>query len=363
MKLRAARKTRAAILWRCCAISLVGLLITMGLSACGTDGSATAQSCSGSDENYQGTCMPHATVEYLACIKDVGFTTSSEVGLGVTLPVVADSTVKLAYSQSKQEDTLVALVEVHNCLVIAERDATLSSDRSAAQQYSQQTNGDITKIATAPPEIELDPAGTLNCGQADVSTPVQCPVTIKSTGAGALHITRAEVGGTNSSDFTAGNDCTDKWLNSNQSCVLTVQFTPSESGGRSATLVIHQNLPAPDQGTLLQLTGTGNNVTTQQPQHSLIVNVSGPVTVTSNPPGITDCTSTCQQLFSDATDITLTASYDHSSGQVSWDGCTPSVDTCTLHLVGDTTVTVSLAPVPPVGEVIHHVRIAGFPAR
>lgn len=314
----------------------------MGLSACNSDGQA---SCSGG-ENYQGTCMPHATVEYLACIKDVGFTTSSEVSAGVTLPVVADSTVKLAYSQSKQQDTQVALVEVHNCLVMAEHDATSSSDRSAAQQYSQKTTKDLNKATTRPPGIELDPTGSLSCGQADVGTPVQCQVTIKSTGAGALHITSAEMGGTNNGDFTVGNDCTDKWLNPNQTCVLPVQFTPSESGDRSATLVIHQNLTT-DFGTPLELTGTGNG-SAQSSQHSLIVNVGNPaVAVTSDPPGITGCTSGCQQSFDDGTDITLTASYDHSGGQVSWTGCTPSGDTCTLHLVGDTTVTVSLGSVSP----------------
>ena len=117
--------------------------------------------------------------------------------------------------------------------------------------------------------------------------------------------------------------------------------TSSASGNRSATLVIHQNLPAPDQGTSLELTGTGTG-TAQQSQHSLTVNVGDPaVAVTSNPSGITDCTSACNQPFDDGTDITLTASYDHSSGQVSWNGCTPSGDTCTLQLVGDTTVTVS----------------------
>jgi hypothetical protein len=314
----------------------------MGLSACG---SATAQSCSGGGENYQGTCMPHSTVEYLACIKDVGFTTSSEVSAGVTLPVVADSTVKLAYSKSKQEDTQVALVEVHNCLLIAERDATSSSDRSAAQQYSQKTTEDLNKITTAQPGIALDPTGSFKCGQADVGSPVQCQVTIRSTGAGALHITSAEVGGTNNGDFTAGSDCTDKWLNPNQTCVLTVQFNPSGSGDRSATLVIHQNLPAPDVGTALELTGTGNGPT-QPSQHSLTVNVDNPaVAVTSDPPGITGCTSSCQQSFDDGTNITLTASYDHSGGQISWNGgCAPSGDTCILQLAGDTTVTVSFTP-------------------
>ena len=75
------------------------------------------------------------------------------------------------------------------------------------------------------------------------------------------------------------------------------------------------------------------------------MNVGDPaVAVTSDPSGITDCTSACNQSFDDGTDITLTANYDHSSGQVSWDGCTPGGDTCTLQLVGDTTVTVSFVP-------------------
>jgi hypothetical protein len=174
---------------------------------------------------------------------------------------------------------------------------------------------------------------------------MQCQVRITSTGGAALDITRVEITGPNSGDFTASNDCAQS-LDPGQSCVLPVQFTPSQSGDRSATLVIHQNLPAPDHGTSLELTGTGNG-TPQQPQHALTVNVSDPaVTVTSDPSGI-DCGSACQQSFNDGTDITLTAKYDNSSSYVSWgDGCTPpsggDTDTCTVHLVGDTTITVSL---------------------
>jgi hypothetical protein len=77
------------------------------------------------------------------------------------------------------------------------------------------------------------------------------------------------------------------------------------------------------------------------------VNVNDPaVTVTSNPSGITDCSSACHQSFNDGANITLTANYDNRSNYVSWgDGCTPpsggDTDTCTVHLVGDTTITVS----------------------
>ena len=221
-------------------------------------------------------------------------------------------------------------------------DCVIDANQAGSDKYSPAPQAQQKMIVTATPTglpaIELDPAGTLNCGQADVGTPVQCQVTIKSTGGTALDITRVEITGPNSGDFTASNNCAQP-LNSGQSCVLPVHFTPSQSGDRTATLVIHQNLPAPDHGTPLELTGTGNG-TPQPSQHALTVNVNDPaVTVTSDPSGI-NCGSACKQSFNDRTNITLTANYDHSIGQVSWDnGCIG--DTCTVNLVGDTAVTVS----------------------
>jgi hypothetical protein len=235
----------------------------------------------------------------------------------------------------------VTFIKPGDCVIDANQDG--NDKYSPAPQAQQKII--VTAMPTGGPQIELDPAGTLNCGQADVGTPVQCQVTINSTGGAALDITSVEITGPNSGDFTAGNNCGQP-LAPGQSCVLPVQFTPSQSGDRSATLVIHQNLPAPDHGTPLQLTGTGND-TPPPPQHTLTVNVKDRVlTVTSKPAGI-DCGSACQQSFADGTDITLTANYDHSSYSVSWgDGCTPPsgghTDTCILQLVGDTMVTVSL---------------------
>jgi hypothetical protein len=236
----------------------------------------------------------------------------------------------------------VTFIKPGNCIIDANQPG--NDKYSPAPQAQQKII--VTATPTGGPKIELDPAGTLNCGQADVGTPVQCRVTIKSTGGAALDITGVEITGPNSGDFTAVNDCAQS-LDPGQSCVLPVQFTPSQSGDRSATLVVHQNLPAPDHGTPLQLTGTGNG--TPPPQHTLTVNVSDPaVTVTSKPSGITCNSSGCQQSFNDGTDITLTAKYTLPSGYyVSWgDGCTPpsggDTDTCTVHLVGDTTVTVTL---------------------
>ena len=225
-------------------------------------------------------------------------------------------------------------------------DCVIDANQAGNDKYSPAPQAQqkiiVTATPTGGPKIELDPAGTLNCGQADVGTPVQCRVTIKSTGGAALDITGVEITGPNSGDFTASNNCGQS-LDPGQRCVLPVQFTPSQSGDRSATLVIHQNLPAPDHGTPLQLTGTGTG--TPPPQHTLTVNVSDPaVTVTSDPSGINCTTNGCQQSFNDGTDITLTAKYTLPSGSyVSWDGCAHLVgDTCTLRLGSDTTVTVTV---------------------
>ena len=233
-------------------------------------------------------------------------------------------------------------------------DCVIDANQAGNDKYSPAPQAQqkiiVTATPTGGPEIELDPTGTLDCGQAGVGTSVRCQVTIKSTGGAALDITAVEISGPNSGDFAVGNDCAQS-LDPGQSCVLPVQFTPSQSGDRSATIVIHQNIPAPDHGTPLQLTGTG---TAQQSQHTLTVKVSdSTVTVTSDPSGITDCTSACQQSFNDGTSIKLTADYDPKSGSVSWDGCIANGDTCTLQLTGDTTVTVTLNPPvssPPVSN-------------
>jgi hypothetical protein len=235
-------------------------------------------------------------------------------------------------------------------------DCVIDANQAGNDKYSPASQAQQKIIVTAMPPggpaIELDPAGTLNCGQADVGTPVKCQVTINSTGGAALDVTGVEITGPNSGDFTASNNCGQP-LPPGQRCVLPVQFTPSQSGDRSATLVIHQNLPAPDHGTPLQLTGTGNG--TPQPQHTLTVKVNGAAgTVTSDPFGI-DCPSTCTQSFNEGITITLTANYDHTKYYVaSWTGCTPSAstspsasastsgDTCKLPLPGDTMVTVNI---------------------
>ena len=218
-------------------------------------------SCGGGTEAYQGKCLPPVTAKYLACIDGKGFSVSNEVSGSATLPEAANSTFNVAYKRSKEEDSTVALQIVHDCLTLAEETATSGTDRSTARQYATQVTQSINVVEQGLPALELDPPGTLDCGPADIGTPVICQVTIKSIGVKALQINGTEVTGANSDEFTASSKCPGA-LEPDHSCQMIIQFHPKFSGERNATLIIHQNLPAPDHGTLLQLTGAGTGTGT-----------------------------------------------------------------------------------------------------
>jgi hypothetical protein len=350
MKLRGGHGTRLAVARRSCGMTLAGLLLAVGLSACWPLPGPQSPPCSGRTQDYHGTCVPHATAEYLTCIQDRGFSPSTDVSAGVPLPKVAGATLQVAYKTSKEEDSIVALQIVRDCLTLAEHAATSGTDRGGARQYARQATRDIGVVQQGLPAIDVAPPETLDCGTAGIGAQVPCQATIKSTGVTALNITGTEVTGTNGGDFTASAGCPPGTrLGPGQDCTLTIQFQPSAPGERDAVLIIHQNLPPPDRGTMLPLTGTGTAGPASPGGHLLTVTVDAPAAtgvVSSNPPGIAGCRSTCAHSFDDGTDITLSAAPDQGSSQIIWDGCdTASGDTCTIHLTADRAVTARLSPI------------------
>jgi hypothetical protein len=60
---------------------------------------------------------------------------------------------------------------------------------------------------------------------------------------------------THSGDFSESNGCTGT-LNSNQSCTITVSFSPTAAGARSGTFTLHDNSPGSPQQTIA-LSGNG----------------------------------------------------------------------------------------------------------
>jgi hypothetical protein len=110
-----------------------------------------------------------------------------------------------------------------------------------------------------PGEPAIEVTAELWCGTVSVASQLPCsgPVVVTSTGTRPLLVTRLEMAGPDQADFAAGQECVARWLDPGEACELTVQFAPSAGGPRTATLVIHQNLPPPDQGAAVTLTGTG----------------------------------------------------------------------------------------------------------
>ncbi|GAA4606713.1 hypothetical protein GCM10023107_77830 [Actinoplanes octamycinicus] len=115
--------------------------------------------------------------------------------------------------------------------------------------------GDPDPAPTDPAVVELS---AVRCGSATVGESRGCPIaTVRYHGPDRLHVTGVEMRGDAAGDFTAGGDCADRWLDPEEACEMTVTFRPSAEGDRSATLVVHQNLPSPEDGTTAQVTGTG----------------------------------------------------------------------------------------------------------
>lgn len=96
-------------------------------------------------------------------------------------------------------------------------------------------------------------------------------VTIRSTGSASLLVRSFDIVGPAQGDFQvtdvtatdvtgttiAGTNCLGRPLARDAVCTVQVTFHPTQAGLRTATLIIHQNLPNPDSGTPVDLIGHG----------------------------------------------------------------------------------------------------------
>jgi hypothetical protein len=136
---------------------------------------------------------------------------------------------------------------------------------TSATQPTSSTPSSGTSATTGQPSdpgIRIDPAVAV-CPATVIGQVTQCPVlTISSTGLAALVVRPPlEVDGPAAGDFQVNaDDCLRSPLPPGATCTIVVQFQPTQRGLRSATLTVHQNLPSPDTGTPVELTGRGIRV-------------------------------------------------------------------------------------------------------
>ncbi|WP_406636624.1 hypothetical protein [Pseudarthrobacter quantipunctorum] len=102
----------------------------------------SSPSCSGSQRPYNNVCLDTVAITYIECTKGRGFDLTTELSgkLGGTFKVIADASVEAAYKQTQEENTVVALQIVSDCLKIAESSADTAANRSAAEESRQRAD-------------------------------------------------------------------------------------------------------------------------------------------------------------------------------------------------------------------------------
>ena len=135
------------------AILLSLFAISPLLAAC-----PSSPSCSGSQRPYNNACLDNEAITYIECTKGHGFDLTTELSgkLGGTFKVIADASVEAAYKQTQEENTVVGLQIVSDCLRIAESSADTAVDRSAAEESRQRADL-IRQQVQQTPHIEIAP--------------------------------------------------------------------------------------------------------------------------------------------------------------------------------------------------------------
>lgn len=134
------------------------------------------------------------------------------------------------------------------------RSATLNIADSAPdspQMVALSGTGTVPTVSLSAPGLSLGskPTGSASAAQTE---------TITNTGNGNLVVSTVTVAGTNASDFAVSADaCTGSTVAPGSACTVSVIFTPSGAGSRSATLNFSDNAPDSPQSVSLSGTGTG----------------------------------------------------------------------------------------------------------
>ena len=118
----------------------------------------SSPSCSGSQRPYNNVCLDNVAITYIECTKGRGFDLTTELSgkLGGTFKVIADASVEAAYKQTQEENTVVGLQIVSDCLKIAESSADTAANKSAAEESRQRADL-IRQQVQQTPHIEIAP--------------------------------------------------------------------------------------------------------------------------------------------------------------------------------------------------------------
>jgi hypothetical protein len=206
-------------------IGSLGLLVGLMLTACSK---STTPQCTGGTQSYKGNCLSATAVTYMKCTEGRGMSTTTGIGgsLGGSFKVVADASVKAAYTRSKQEDTPVALEIVRDCLKIATTAPSATSEAAVAASYESQVQQYIT--AFQQDQVAQTPHIALSQSQAAIGQSVQ----VSGSGFWPNETVDIDVG-----------------------AILIKQVTTDSTGHFTSLITIPQGAPPPDFPTEISAGG------------------------------------------------------------------------------------------------------------
>jgi pimeloyl-ACP methyl ester carboxylesterase len=109
----------------------------------------------------------------------------------------------------------------------------------------------------AMPSVSLSP-GTVNFGSEVIQGTTLATTTVTDIGSAPLVNIVASIGGPNAADFAINTDkCAGTTLAINNSCLVTINFSPKATGSRNATLFVSDNAPGSPQ--TVSLYGTASD--------------------------------------------------------------------------------------------------------
>ncbi len=151
------------------------------------------------------------------------------------------------------------LAKSTSCVIAVTFTPTATGSRTGTLTLSSNA---LTNAAVFPltgtgttPVVSLSPTSLTFSSQADNTASAAQTITLTNTGNGALTLNSIAISGTNSGDFAQTNTCTGTVAASGGNCTISVTFTPTAVGSRSASVVFTDNASGSPQS--VPLTGTG----------------------------------------------------------------------------------------------------------
>ena len=164
---------------------------------------------------------------------------------------------------AKSADTCTGATVIPNgtCTVSVTFTPSATGSRSASLSFNDNASGSPQRVTLSgtggAPAVSLSDSSLTFTNQLVGTASAGQGLTVTNSGTANLAITSVGLTGSNASDFAKSADtCAGATLTPNGTCTLSVTFTPSATGSRTATLSINDNAANSPQTVSLSGTGT-----------------------------------------------------------------------------------------------------------